>query len=222
MTTNWRTRGYPTFGSDADAGVGQGIGDVGQQVDGDVGEADGKDASLDQGIIAVGDGGKGEAADAGPGEDRLGDDGAGEQAAELQAKDGEHGNEGVGKRVAENDGMLGQALGAGGADVVLVQLFEHGGAHHAGQDSGQAHAEGDGGENEIEEELPTEDGAGARAGDGQPAKLDGEDEDEYGAQREVGKRESAERGDAQDAVGPASAMRSEERRVGKECRSPGS
>src|ERR1017187_4998431 len=190
MTTNWRTRGYPTFGSDADAGVGQGIGDVGQQVDGDVGEADGKDASLHQGIIAVGDGGKGEAADAGPGEDRLGDDGAGEQAAELQAKDGEHRNEGVGKRVAENDGMLGQALGAGGADVVLVQLFEHGGAHHAGQDSGQAHAEGNGGENEIEEELPTEDGAGARSGDGQPAKLEEDEDEQYRSEEHTSELQS--------------------------------
>ena len=87
---------HSTFGSDAHAGVGQGVGNVGEQVDGDVGEADGEDAALDQGVVAVGDGGEGEAADAGPGEDRLRNDGAGEQAAELQADDGENGDQGVG------------------------------------------------------------------------------------------------------------------------------
>src|ERR1035441_7457042 len=116
-----RSHCHATFVSSADAGVGDGVGDVGEQVDGDVGEADGEDASLDQGVVAVGYGGERQAADAGPGEDRLGDDGAGEQAAKLQADDGENRNESVGERVAVDDGAFGEPLGAGGADVVLVE-----------------------------------------------------------------------------------------------------
>ena len=87
----------------SEAGVGEGVGDVGEEVDGDVGEADGEDAALDEGVVAVGDGGEGEAADAGPAEDGLGDDGAGEQAAELQAEDGEDGDERVAEGVAVDD-----------------------------------------------------------------------------------------------------------------------
>ena len=59
------------------AGVCDGVGDVGEEVYGDVGEADGENASLDKGVVAVGDGGEGKAADSGPTEYGLGNDGAG-------------------------------------------------------------------------------------------------------------------------------------------------
>src|ERR1017187_5116714 len=166
--TRSRSHCHATFVSSADAWVGDGVGDVGEEVDGDVGEADGEDAALDQGVVAVGDGGEREAANAGPGKDRLRDDGAGEQAAKLQADDGEDRNESVGEGVTVDDGALGKTLGAGGADVVLIELFEHGGADHAGQDACKAAAQRDGGEDEVEEELPAEDGGGARTGDGRP------------------------------------------------------
>ncbi len=55
--------------------------------------------------------------------------------------------------VAVDDGGLGEALGAGGADVVLAELFEHGGADHAGEDGGEAQGEGEGGEDQVEEEI---------------------------------------------------------------------
>ena len=61
-----------------------------------------------------------------------------------------------------------------------------------------------GGEDEVEEEAG--DAAGARSGDGQPAELDGEEEDEDGAEGEVGEREADERDDAEGAVLPAAAM----------------
>ena len=109
---------------------------------------------MHQGVVAVGDGVDGEAADAGPGEDRFGDDGSGEQRAELQAEDGEDGDHGVAQGVAVDDGALGQAFGAGGADVVLAELFEHGGADHAGEDGGERSAHGDGGEDEVARSEP--------------------------------------------------------------------
>jgi len=110
---------------------------VGEEVDGDVGKADGEDAALDEGIVAVGDGGEGEAADTGPAEDRLGDDGSGEERAELETDDGEDRDECVPQRVAINDGAFRQAFGAGGADVVLTQFFKHGCADHACEDGSQ-------------------------------------------------------------------------------------
>ena len=100
----------------------------------------------------------------------------------MQAEDGEDGDEGVGECVAIDDSPLGEALGAGGADVVLAQLFEHGGAHHAGEDPGKAEAQGDGREDEVEPELRAEDGAGTGSGDGRPAEVDGKNEDEDGSE----------------------------------------
>ena len=87
-----------------------------------------------------------QAADAGPGEDRFGDDCAGQQRAELQAQNRDDGDHGVAQGVAIDYRALGQAFGAGGADVVLAEFFEHGGAHHAGQDGGERSAHGDGGQ----------------------------------------------------------------------------
>ena len=61
---------------------------------------------MHQEIVAGGDGVDGEAADAGPGEDFLGDDGAGEQCSELQAENGQHRNHGVAQGVAIDDGAF--------------------------------------------------------------------------------------------------------------------
>src|SRR5450432_119617 len=67
----------------ANSRVDRRIGQVGEEIHGDVGGADGQDAALYQVVIAVGNGLDGEAAEAGPGEDGLGDDGAGEERTEL-------------------------------------------------------------------------------------------------------------------------------------------
>ncbi len=133
---------------------------------------------MDEVVVAVRDGLDREAADAGPGEDGFGDDCAGEERAELQAQDGDDGDHGVAQGVAVDDGALGQAFGAGGADVVLAELFEHGGTDHAGEDGGEGSAHGDGGENKV--------GEGAGAGNGEPSQLDGEEQDQNGAESEVG------------------------------------
>ncbi len=71
-------------------------------------------------VIAIADSGDGEASNAGPGKNGFGDDGSREQRAELQAEHGDDGNHGVTQGVAIDDGALGQAFGAGSANVVLA------------------------------------------------------------------------------------------------------
>ena len=85
-------------------GIDQRVDEVGEKIDEHVGDRDQQDAALQQRIVARLDGLHGQAADARPGENRFGDDGAGEQRAELQAEDGEDGNQ----RVAERRGEKGR------------------------------------------------------------------------------------------------------------------
>ena len=164
--------------------VGYSVGDVGEEIHSHISEPDGEDAALHEGIVAVGDGGQRETADAGPAEDCFGYDGACKQAAKLEADDGEDRDQRVAQGVAVDDCVFCEALGAGGADVVLVELFEHGGADHAGEDGGEAEAQRDRGKDEMQEEAGG--GAGACAGDRQPAELDGEDRMRMGPRAKLG------------------------------------
>src|SRR6056297_3298628 len=70
-----------------------------------------------------------EKADAGPLKHRLGDDREGDDRAQLQAGDGDHRHQSVLERVAEIDGFLADAAGAGKADVIHAQHLQHLGAH---------------------------------------------------------------------------------------------
>src|SRR3546814_747829 len=67
-------------------------------------------------------------------EDVLDDDGAGEQEGELQAHDGDHGDERVAHRMAPERGAAREALGARRADVVLPQGLQNRGAGDARED----------------------------------------------------------------------------------------
>ncbi len=51
--------------------------------------------------------------------------------------------------VHEQDAALPHALGAGGADIVLLQHLEHGGARDAGDQRDVDAAERDGGQNQV-------------------------------------------------------------------------
>src|SRR5947207_3733209 len=70
-----------------------------------------------------------ELADARPGEHRLGDQGEGDQGAELQASDGDDRNQGVLEGMAEVDGAVGEPAGAREFDVVGAHHLEHLRAH---------------------------------------------------------------------------------------------
>ena len=64
-------------------------------------------------------------------EDGLGDNRPAEDARYLEHHDGDERNQGIASGVLEDDHAFPQTLGAGGADVVLAQHFQHGGAHEA-------------------------------------------------------------------------------------------
>src|SRR3972149_3598080 len=81
-----------------DPRVEAGVQKIRQEVHGHRAESDEQDASLDQRVIPGVDRLDGEAAGPGPGEDRLGDDAAGKQRADLQAHHREDGDEGVRQR----------------------------------------------------------------------------------------------------------------------------
>ncbi len=116
-------------------------------------------------------------------------------APNCRPEDRNYRNHGVAQGVAIDDRALGQTFGAGGADVVLAEFFQHGGANHAGEDRGQRSAHGDGRKHQV--------GERARAGDGQPSQLDGEKQNQDGAECEIGERQSEQADDAEQAVVPA-------------------
>src|SRR5882757_1320755 len=122
------------------ARVGYSVGDIGEEIHSHISESYGQDATLHQGIVAIGDGGQGEAADARPTEDCFSYDGTRKQAAKLQADDCEDRDQRVAQGVAIDNGVFCQAFGASGSDVVLVELFEHGGPDHPGEDGGETKA----------------------------------------------------------------------------------
>ncbi len=175
-------------------GVRDRIEDIREEIHGDVGQANRQDAALHQVVVAVRDCLDGEAADAGPGEDGLGHNRAGEQGSELQSENSDDWDHGVAQGVAIDDGAFGQAFGAGGSNVVLAKFFQHRGADHAGQNGGECSTHGDGWKNEIRER--------AGPGYGQPSYFDCEDENENGAERKVGEREAEEADDGEQAIVP--------------------
>ena len=103
--------------------------------------------------------------------------------------------------MAKNNGGLRKALGTGSADVILAELLKSGGAHHAGKNGGERQAERQGGKREVGEQVGQVAGR-ANAGNGQPSKPDGEDDDKQGAQSKVGKRQAEQRHNAEQAIGP--------------------
>src|SRR2546426_6712709 len=84
------------------------------------------DVGLHHGIIPEQDRLHGQASHPGQREDRLDDHRAGQERPQLAPHDGDHRNERVLERVLVDDDSTFEALGAGGAHVVLAQHFQHG------------------------------------------------------------------------------------------------
>ena len=103
---------------------------VDDQVDRDDDRRDQQDAALHDRIVARLHAVNQPVADAGPGKDRLGQDRARQQQADLQPDDRDHRNQRVAQRVHDDHAPARQALGARGAHVVLAQHFEHRRARH--------------------------------------------------------------------------------------------
>src|SRR5690606_34070195 len=111
-------------------------GEVDEQVDDREHDGHEQHAALDDGVIARRDRVVHPAADAGPAEHGLGEQGAGQQRAEAEADDRYDRQQGVAQRVYSYDPALLEALGPGGPDIVLAQDVQHRGAGHA-HDDGQ-------------------------------------------------------------------------------------
>src|SRR5690554_2728954 len=90
-----RTSGTARASAIADPRVEQGIGEVHQQVHDDEDHGDEQHGALHQRGVLRADGVHYQPPDAGPGEDRLRENGAAQQAAELQADDRDYGQHGV-------------------------------------------------------------------------------------------------------------------------------
>src|SRR5919198_113845 len=90
-----------------------------------------QDHALDHGQVVVDDRLHGGGAHPRQAEYPLGDDRAAEQDADVQAQHGDHRRERGPQDVLDDHAPLAQALGPGGADVVLTHDLEHVAAHHA-------------------------------------------------------------------------------------------
>ena len=84
-----------------------------------------------------------------------------------------------------DDRALGQALGARGSHVVLSQHVEHAGPREPDDEADQERAERDGRQHQVLRRPP--------ARHGQPAEIDGEDDDQHEPQPEHGHRLAQER-----------------------------
>src|SRR5712692_8918225 len=105
LRRTWATRSEP------DARVDERIDGVDRQIDCHKSDGVHQHDARDQRIIARGDAGDQEVADAGPREHGLHDDRASEQGAQLEADDGHDRDQGVAQDVAPEDHAVHQALG---------------------------------------------------------------------------------------------------------------
>src|SRR6185437_7391607 len=171
------------------------------QIDEEIDEDDGEDEQhhhrLDDDQVALGDALEDQAAEAGEEEDVLDDDAAGEQERELQADDGQHRDQRVAHGVAPERGAAGKAVGAGGADVVLLERIEERGAHDAREDRGLRQGQRDGGQGKGAQAEPEALVPAGKAAGGEPAQAHRKNEDEQHREPEV-RHGDAELGDAGD------------------------
>lgn len=131
------------------ARVEEGVEDVGEEVDEDEEDADEEDGPHDDGEVVFVQPVDDDDAHAFPVEDVLDKDGTGQQTGEPAGGGGDNGVEGDAEGMAEDDAAAGKAFGAGSADEVLREGFEHTVARQLGEGGEGADAEGEGGEDEV-------------------------------------------------------------------------
>ncbi len=175
-----------------DAGVDEGRHEIGQKVaQHDGAGRDHGDAHDDRDVDAL-DGLPGQLADAGPAEHAFHNDDAAHEDADVDADHGHDGQDRVRQRVAQDHAAAREALGAGGADIVLTQHVDHARAHHPAVPARAEDPERDGGQHKMRER--------AVAADGEPAELDREDIEEEQAHHELRCRDRDEGDDHQPLI----------------------
>ena len=192
---------------------------VHREVDQHEGERDDQHAALHERHVAGQDALDHQGAHAGPGEHGLGEDGAAQQIARLHAHHGDDGDERVLQRVPPDHHALAQALGARGADIVLAERLQHGGAREPGDDGDRRRRERHRGQHEMGEEVAQPAAAIGRvhARGGQPAQPEREDHHQHDAQPEHRHARPEERGDARRG-GRGGSWRAWPRRCRARCR----
>ncbi len=123
------------------ARIDENIKDIGQKVHDDETDRRAKDDALNDRVVAVEHGIDDELAEAGNGEDLLGQHRAREKLAEQQRRERDDRDQRVAQRVLEHDGARHKALGARGPDIVGTQDAEHGAAGMAHEARREARAE---------------------------------------------------------------------------------
>ena len=180
--------------------------DVHEQVGEDEGERDHQRHRLDDGVVAAEDRLQEHVADSGQPEDDLDDRGAADQHADLEADDRDHRDQGVPQRVLRDHGSPADALGPGGADVVLPEHLEHRRAHHAHHDRHREHRDRDRREDELAQ-VPDRVVPGGDVGErGDPAEDARREEQQQRREPEAGNAEPDQAADARAVVGGAVAL----------------
>ena len=108
------------------------MGDVDEEVHGEDECCEDGDGSIDEPVVAVGHGFDEVLAEAGETEDLFDDEGAADEGGERGSEVGDDGRDAATEGMLEENHVGGDAFGAGGADVVLSQLVEHGAAGETG------------------------------------------------------------------------------------------
>ena len=120
-------------------------------------QRDQQQPALHHDVVALGDRIDHPFADAGPREDRLGEDGARHQQPHLQPDGRDHWNQRVAEGVQADDPARRQPLGARRADIVLAEHFQHRRAGLAGDDRQRNGAE----HNRRQDQVPDRRNEGA-------------------------------------------------------------
>src|SRR5215475_7852494 len=144
-----RRRATGTSSAVADAGVEVSIGDVGEEIDQHEGGGDDEQRALHHGIVAREDALDDQPSHSGQREDRLGEHGAAQVVAELEAEDGENRDHGVAEGMPIDDEPIRDALGARRAHVILAQHLEHRGARGARDHGGRSRPQHEGRHHEV-------------------------------------------------------------------------
>src|SRR5713226_7261822 len=135
----------------ADARVDDAVEEVDDEIDRHHHDAEQQGATLEDRVVTPEDPLDEPFADAGPGKDRLCQDGAGEDDADLQPDHRDDRDESVAQRMGADHPARRQSLGACRADVVLAEHFEHCRARHPRDDGERLGSEHDHRQDEMRE-----------------------------------------------------------------------
>src|SRR5581483_1765431 len=191
-TTADTTGARTISGGRSDLGVDEAIGDIDHQIRHNVGARGEQDDPLHERVVFLEDRVDRELPDALPREDRLDDDAAREQPADLQSDDRHNGDERVPQGVAQDDETPRQPLRARGGDVFAPEHLQQRRAREPRDESRALVSEHQSRQDETVE--------AARAGGGEPPQRYREQEDEQHRECEARKRHAGEREDHHQPV----------------------